>query len=399
MFGWGLADYLPEALRPALISLSNFLRDRRFKPTIPVRRKRRTRPCKRTVVAGLLRMRTGITRGAELMFLDLQSKGVNVTAVDLTDWLQYRGEREYPDAQAPADLGDASFDIVVHLNPPAFTHALSAFDAKTLNRSRIIGYWVWELEKVPENWLQSAEYCDEVWVPTPFVADAVRATLGPATPPMKCIPYAVDTAPFTPATHEARRKARADLALAETDFVAGFSFSMGSNYTRKNPMAVVGAFQRAFPDDRDVRLIIRCNDDPRQFPRGWNELSDAAASDQRLILLRHANIGMPALYAAIDTYVSLHRSEGYGLTLVEALQAGRPVIATGWGMAPDIAARPHLTQVGYRLVEIDDPQGAYSSMKDCRWAEPDIEKAAAALRGIRSNLKAGVQAMPRQPIG
>ena len=113
-------------------------------------------------------------------------------------------------------------------------------------------------------------------------------------------------------------------------------------------------------------------------------IRDAAARDPRIVILdgRMRSLQIADFYHAIDTYLSLSRSEGYGLSIAEAAQVGIPVLATGWGLATDLANRPMVTAVDYRLAPVDDPQHVYDDINGAVWAEPDIEDAALKLRSI-----------------
>ncbi len=360
------------------------------------------RPVKRTealphkVVGGLFSIRSGLTRGAELMVADMRSTGRDVTVVDLTGATGETPTRGQRRGILPSDLASGAYDVIVHLNPPTFGRALAAFDPRILARGRVIGFWAWELERVPESWTRAAVYCDEIWAPSPFVAAAIERSVDFAGP-VRCVPHPVDAAPFPPASLSQRRQARAKLGLRADDFVCGFSFSMRSNYARKNPLGAVHAFLKAFPTDRSARMIVRCADSPQYFPEGWAELREAACSDPRIILVTVNRLGISELYAAIDVYLSLHRSEGYGLPLAEAAQAGRAVIATSWGLAPDLAAHPLVTPVGHALVPISDRQGVYASLSDCCWAEPDVDEAATILIALAKQKQSRADVDDREP--
>ena len=156
---------------------------------------------------------------------------------------------------------------------------------------------------------------------------------------------------------------------------------MGSNFARKNPVAAVQAFRLAFPADGEVtaRLVLRCNE-AEAYPAGIAALEAAIGGDTRIVLATQPGQKPPILdfYHMLDVYLSLHRSEGYGLNLAEAALLGVPVIATGWGLADDIAALPGVETVPWRLVPVDDPQGAYAGL-DAAWAEADVAAAAASL--------------------
>lgn len=390
MLGWGLTRFLPPSVRPYSVMIAEKISGVCLPPRIPRRHVKNPRGSDRIVVAGFLSMRTGLARGAHLMLLNLQNKSFNVQGVDLTDSLGMVGHQPFRGACAPRDLNVTSGDIVLHVNPPQFLQALRAFNPDVLTRNRIIGMWAWELEAVPHSWRRSALYCDEIWAPSPFVAAAIQRSIGPFPGAIRVVPHAIDADPFVCTTQERRAEIRSRFDLNQRTFVAGYSFSMASNYARKNPIGAIRAFQRAFPDNSDVRMYVRCNDDYQIFAAGWEELQEAADNDPRIILLTRDEIrSIAEFYALLDVYLSLHRSEGYGLQLVEAAQSGLSVVATGWGLAPEISAAGKVTSIGYQLVPVEDSQGTYSRLSGCQWADPDIDEAAEALRRL-AQLRPGV---------
>lgn len=232
-------------------------------------------------------------------------------------------------------------------------------------------------------WQESPVYCDELWGPSLFVSDALRHAMPSFSGNVRATPHAVDAGPFPLTASEQRAEARAKYGLPNAAFVARLSFSMSPNFARKTPMGAIRAFQAAFPSDPDVRLIIRCSH-ADEFRAGWNQLIAARDADQMIALIDAdvQKLSIGDLYAAIDVYISLHRSEGYGLNLAEAAHTGAAVVAAGWGLAPDIAMRRQVVAIGCDLIRYEDPQGVYGAMQ-CRWAEPDIIQAAEALGRLR----------------
>lgn len=390
MFGLGLIRFVPVPLRAPISQAVDWTLHRVNRARLQLEPRRRPRDWLEdgpVLLVGLFASPTGLGQGARLMLADLERRGRRVTAVDVTRLLGLPGGQP-PDgvADGRAVTGLPPGRVVVHLNPPLYATLFLRLPKAFRRASRMIGYWAWELDRVPEGWAHEMRLADEIWVPSDFVAGAVRTRLPAVGPPVvRVVPHAVDALPFGP------RRTAADIAAArtrhglpDTAFIAGFSFAMSSNYARKNPMAAVAAFQAAFPAGgaTEACLVLRCND-ADVWPPGFRELSAAAATDRRILLLDGKARRMPIgdLYLACDVYLSLHRSEGYGLNLAEAADLGTPVIATGWGLAADIAARPEVQQVGWRLVPVRDPQRAYTE-PGAQWAEPDVADAAAKLRTL-----------------
>ncbi|WP_146216987.1 glycosyltransferase [Falsiroseomonas bella] len=337
-------------------------------------------------ILGLFASPTGLGQGARLMWAEQKRQGRAVRAVDCTAALHLPGG-PVPEGVLPVTALETlpPGPIVIHLNPPLYGLMYLRLPRRLRRSARLIAYWAWELDRVPASWAEAVLAADEIWVPSDFVAGAVRARLeGAEEVPVRVVPHPVEALPFGPRkTAESMAAARARHDLPAEAFIAACSFSMSSNYARKNPMAAVAAFRAAFPPGGPAAcLVLRCND-REVWPAGHAELLQAAAQDPRILLIdgdpRRIPIG--DLYYAADVYLSLHRSEGYGLNLAEAASLGTAVLATGWGLAADIAARPDVRTVSWRLVPVKDPQGAYDD-PDAHWAEPDIAEAAAKLRAL-----------------
>jgi glycosyltransferase involved in cell wall biosynthesis len=235
-----------------------------------------------------------------------------------------------------------------------------------------IGCWFWELEKFPEQWRGATDWVDEIWVTSPFVRDAIAA----CTPkPVHIVPVALDV--NLPESYS-----RDEFGLAEGAFVCLFSFDFNSFVTRKNPEGAIAAFRRAFADGRrDVHLVIKTINGERH-PDALRRLTDATAGDDR-IEVRDGfldRIGMWALQACCDCYVSLHRSEGLGLGIAECMLLGKPVIATAYSGNLAFMDADNSCLVGYSLVAVEE--GEYPAWQGQHWAEPDINQAAEYLRRL-----------------
>jgi glycosyltransferase involved in cell wall biosynthesis len=167
---------------------------------------------------------------------------------------------------------------------------------------------------------------------------------------------------------------------------------MGSTYIRKNPRASVAAFRRAFGDDPGCRLVLKIGN---AGDAGWAmaDLSNAIAGMGNVQLLQEtlSRQDMARLIASADAVLSMHRAEGFGLLLAEAMLQGVPVVATGWSGNLDFMTPDDSALIGFRLIPVDDPQGTYM-LADALWADPDVDEAAAWLRRLRddSGLRRGL---------
>jgi glycosyltransferase involved in cell wall biosynthesis len=323
-------------------------------------------------VVGFFTAPTGLGQGARLFFREMKEQSATVYAVDITTLLRAEAipalfcGSELPIHALPQHAGPGI--VVVHANPPAFMVALWRI-RKLLPGKRVVAYWAWELEDVPHSWTRCLEYLDEVLAPSAFVADAVRKH---TRKPVRVHPHAA--LPVTPG-----RKPK------ERPFTVLHCFDCGSNFYRKNPLAVVSAFKEAFGDSPEAQLILKVNGANR-CPKGWQQLLNAASSANiRFLPYRLDEQGMADLYAQADIYISLHRSEGYGLTIQEAMQYGLPVIATGYSGNTEFMRGEQCFAVPYTLAPVHDPQGAYTA-PDAMWAEPDVGRAAGMLREVMENI-------------
>lgn len=232
------------------------------------------------------------------------------------------------------------------------------------------GLWFWEVSHFPVQWEASFDYVDEVWVATEHVAAAVRA-LAPI--PVHTVRMPIVPVPPEPAS-------RAELGMPE-GFCFLFTFDYRSVFRRKNPLGAIEAFCAAFEPGEGPSLVIKsiCGD---EFPAEREQLAAAVAERPDIHLIEEmVPVGRKnAMAASCDCYVSLHRSEGLGLTMAEAMYFGRPTIATGYSGNLDFMTEENSYLVPYELTEIGPDANPYPPDKE--WAEPDLERAAALMREV-----------------
>lgn len=325
------------------------------------------------VVAGLLRSVIGIGNGARLCTIALRQLGIRTAVVDLTHVLQPL--EEFVTEPEPCGTNMSGGVLVVHVNPPELPLALAAIGRRALRHSHIVGYWHWELPDMPKSWRSGLRLVDEIWVSSQFVADAVR--------PHAKLPVYVVPHPVARPTPSGMR--RSDLGIPEGAFVCVCAFDARSTYVRKNPVGVIRAFRMAFGNRSDAVLVMkivepaRAPDAMRQIRREIGSAADIHILDRKL-----STDDMAALVDCSDVVISLHRSEGFGLVLAEAMLLGKPVVATRWSGNMDFMNDNNSALIDYKLIPVVDPQGIYT-MKGQRWAEPDIGQAAEWLRRLKED--------------
>lgn len=266
------------------------------------------------------------------------------------------------------------YDVnLLHINPDHAAQAVAELPESYFRDRYTIGYWAWELPEMPAAWERCFRYVDEVWVPSTFVQHAI-AEKSPV--PVVTIPHAIEL------DYDSSLN-RSSFSLPEDAFLFLCMFDIYSRPERKNPYAAIRAFQAAFSrDDLSVRLLVKINNPTaetmaaiRSETENWQNIQFLDASYSR----QEVN----ALIANIDCFVSLHRSEGFGLGPAEAMSAGKAIIATNWSGNTDYMTRDNSIGIGYSLVELEQDYGPYN--KGQFWADADIAEAASAMQKLQAD--------------
>lgn len=357
---------LPRPLRrwlmfwPALVAAHLLLLGRRPRPGPPV-------------IAGLLTSPVGLGQGARLSLQAAQIAGIEVRGLDLCDYFPWH--RKLPAQPMVPVQANEGGTLILHLNPPELPVAILAIGRSLLKSKRIVGYWHWELSRIPLFWRFACSLVDEVLVPSRFVADA----FGPNPP----CPVRVVTHPVRPPLAAPIR--RDYFGISENVFVCLVVFDLRSSMARKNPLGALKAFKSAFGDDPTAMLVVKVSG-IETAPQQMDELIAALAPHQNVMLLQetYATEVVAALIQVSDVVISLHRSEGLGLVPAEAMYLRVPVVATAYSGNVDLMNSANSAHVGYTLVPVRDPQGIYGGVGQV-WADPDIAQAANWLRRLRSD--------------
>jgi glycosyltransferase involved in cell wall biosynthesis len=254
---------------------------------------------------------------------------------------------------------------VVHVDPPGMRD-LDHHHGPQLRRGKhTIGYWAWELSEFPDAWIHFSNYCDEVWAPSRFAAEAIAEKL---PVPVLAMPHAISFA-------RPEGGCRAKFDLPRDQFLFLFLYDLNSYSERKNPAAVLEAFRRSGLAGRGAALVIKVHNSASN-PADFARLERAAAElpGTRLINATLSRAEIYELEQACDCFVSLHRSEGFGLAVAECMYLGKPVIATDWSATAEFLDATNGCPVRAQLVTLDRNHGPYA--KGQTWAEPDVAHAA-----------------------
>lgn len=305
----------------------------------------------RVCIVAALGRRDGIAAGALLQCRMLRRLGVDAELVDATPALRN------PLFRAPHSPGTT---YILHSGGPQTPALLSAVLPHAAMAWRI-AYWAWELPDPPLDWAGFDTLVDEVWTPSTFA----QASLMQLTErPIAVVPHAVPV----------RTRRQRDWTKPFTVLVFGDS---RSSLMRKNVAGAIDAFRTAFGGAPQARLLLKLGG-AVEDTRDLEEMVGGAPN-----IVVHRNFldaaELSDLYRSADVLLSLHRAEGFGLPMLEAMAHGLPVIATGWSGNLEFMDRASAILVPYRLVPVADPAGIYEGSV---WAEPITAVAVMALRRL-----------------
>lgn len=261
-----------------------------------------------------------------------------------------------------------------------------------------IAAWPWETKQWPRPWLSLLEMTDELWPASTFTAAGLRLPAAAVGVPLHVMPMAAEVSePDHFCSRTSRNSTRFRYRLSADAVVFVYSFDFNSSVARKNPLGLLEAFQRAFPlPDLHSPCMGEVNTEPfaapvalliKTFPPRndspeWRCLQQRAADDPRIHLVV-ANLDredLLALFGSCDVFISLHRSEGFGRGMAEALQLGLDVIFTAYGGNVDYCTGPLSHPVRY--LEVPIPTGAYPYSDGHAWGEPDLQHAAQIMKEV-----------------
>jgi glycosyltransferase involved in cell wall biosynthesis len=347
----------PRTLRPVLPA----------RPVWPGPRPRRRRPAHGVNVIGFLGGDFGLGESARLMVGALQAAGIPHTTVAVD-------QRELSSRLSGAtDSGPATetFDTSLLCVNADLTPAVAAALPRPGAATHRIGMWYWEVEDFPVEQHGGFSHVDEVWTATEFI----RAAIAPHSP----VPVHV-VAPPLPQRGTEPTMGPAQLGLPDRPYFL-FSFDYSSTAERKNPMGLVEAFTAAFAPGEGPVLVIK-SINARKRPAEAERLRLRVANEQDVVLMDRFldPAERDALVASCACYVSLHRSEGLGLTMAEAMAWGRPVIATAYSGNLDFMTDENSFLVPWSPATI--PADAVPYPPGGTWAEPDLAAAAALMRAV-----------------
>lgn len=328
-------------------------------------------------VAGYHRRDTGIGESARLCRRACERDGLAVHAIDV-DALDGPGQH--------VRYGATVFHVNADRTPDLYRRAPDLFGAGAWN----IGCWHWELDEWPDAWIAAAAPLDEIWAPSTFIQHALSRLV---TIPVVHMPHGVEVTEIATCHPTA-------FGVPAGRFTFLCMFDVDSVIARKHPQGAVDAFARAFPNPTGQALVVKLRGDAAD-PRDREALLARlrAVPGVYVVDASLSRARANGLLAACDAVVSLHRGEGFGLVLAEAMSLAKPVIATGWSGNMDFMDDSNACPVRYTMVRLDRALDHYPA--GAEWAEPDVDHAAHLMRrlaedgGWRAALGASAQATMR----
>ena len=262
---------------------------------------------------------------------------------------------------------------IIHLNGDLLLDHQTARGAHYLKDKYNIGYWAWELPEFPSEWKAALYTLDEIWTPSNFCVES----FSPKSPvPILKMPHSIKV----PETSLTRRR----LGLPDRKFIFLFMFDFWSVTERKNPLGLIEAFTQAFGHNEDVLLCMK-SINGASHPKEFAELRSLAEPYNNIKLVDGVweRDDVWGLIRNSDCYVSLHRAEGFGLSMAESMYCGKPVIATGYSGNSEYMNVNNSYPVRYHLETLSHDCGHYK--KGDTWAVPDLSHAADQMRRVFSN--------------
>jgi glycosyltransferase involved in cell wall biosynthesis len=343
-------------------------------------------------VKGYFDAEFGMAAAAKALLHACQAADVYTVAVTDVRTAYHDDRLTGPHTSASESAETASVLVLVRNADALLADPSDAIAARAAGR-KVVGFWFWEIATFPDRLMPAFSYVDEIWVATQFVADAIARC--PGAPPVYLLPYPLPL-PIAPAINANAASSFADAMHIDDDrFVVSFSFDYDSVAERKNPWAVVDAYTRAFalnetlPDGRRPLLVLKAIGAERHQLDHDRLLYLINDRTDVMVMETHLDASLQSgLFARSNAYISLHRGEGLGLTLVEAMANGTPVVASAHGGNALFTNEETAFVVPHTLIDIPLTTPIYAG--NGTWAEPDVAHAATHLRCIATDPDAGV---------
>lgn len=318
----------------------------------------------RIEIVGFFESISGIGESARLCAQQLAADGFKINCTSVERFFRKPQESEWH-WQNTIEQTDINCRIY-HLNPPMLPPVILQMGLDQFKRTYNIGYWAWELESIPAEWIKATAYMNAIMTPSAFTTNTIQG--------YTCAPVLTVTHPVAPETPAPDIRTR--LNIPEDAFMVANIFSFGSAMERKNPMGLIAAFKLAFSKNDNAYLVLKANSGENTDEKKM--LKEAVADFPHIILLdsRWSKADILGLIASANIYASLHRSEGFGLTIAEAMLLNTPALVTAWSGNMDFCTEENSFLVDYQTIKVDSRHPEFQEFTDATWADANIQTAA-----------------------
>lgn len=317
---------------------------------------------------GLIKAEVGLGQSCRLI-----AEAIDFISIDYTIYnqIQINSCRQEDTSWDDKITNTTPYNInLIHINPPDLAIAYLTLKKSIWEDKYNIAFWLWELEDFPDEWVNCFNLLDEIWTPSEFVSNSIRKK---TSLPVHTMLYPISA----PANESFDRKY---FKLPEDKFLFLCMYDSNSMTERKNPIAAINAFIEAFkPSDLHVGLVVKINNPDI---KDLNSIRSYFKEYSNIFIIQEimTKIEVNSLIKNVDVLVSLHRAEGFGLPLAEAMLLGTPTIATNWSANTEFMNQDTGCMVDYKLITLEKDYGVFK--KGNKWADPNIKQAAMYMKKL-----------------
>lgn len=344
---------------------------------------------------------TGYAVAAKAYVRALARAGVNLTWTPMmpgVDLYEAQSVQSWPCAELDRVCNrQIDYDrVVIHTVPEYFPEWI---DKERRPGVKIFGYTVWELETLPTHWPAILNRLDGVIVPCEWNREVFQRS--GVTVPIHVVPHLSQFDGLALPQPQDRTALAAWLGRYAQESERFVFYTIGFWSNRKAPYLALQAYWQAFTGDDPVLMVVKtCEKDITRWHRHWRNgfrrrhpspvrtiaaMAKGFANPAPVVVIADESLSdgeILALHDAGDCFVSLTRTEGWGLGAFEAARLGKPVIMTGYGGQLDFLAPEQADLIDFELVPVHEPTWAASYKPHDKWAEPSVEQAAKRMRAV-----------------
>lgn len=322
-------------------------------------------------IVGFFKAETGLGEAARLLANALRAADYPVSTINVTTGVARNNNPFKVDDQWKYD------HLIMAVNSSETPLIMNIAKPPNVEQRYVIGQWFWETDKFPPSMRIGYSRVNEIWAPTKFITSSI-ANYAPQRVTVNTMPLPLLQPLFDPEI------SKVDIGVDPSRYVFLFTFSFYSVFGRKNPLATINSFKKAFKNEEGPVLVIK-SINGNVFSGHLATMKQAAADRTDIKFIDdHLDVDkLGSLLNIADCYVSLHRSEGLGLTISESMALGKPVIATNYSGNTDFMDENTSILIPWQYTTAG--RGCEPYPEDTQWAEADVDAAVEAMRYVYNN--------------